>query len=65
MTAAPSKQAIKQKEKREARKARKADEKASGDISPALLVPSSRPPFLTTGDAEKDKKIKNINKASN
>ncbi|XP_026323322.1 eukaryotic translation initiation factor 2A isoform X2 [Hyposmocoma kahamanoa] len=59
----PSKQAIKQKEKREARKARKAEERAKGDTSPAppdAVTP--RAPFVSTGDPEKDKKIKNINK---
>lgn len=58
---APSKQAVKQKEKREARKARKAEEKARGDASPP---PSAAPraPFVSTGDPEKDKKIKNLNK---
>nr|XP_049698607.1 eukaryotic translation initiation factor 2A [Helicoverpa armigera] len=62
-SAAPSKQAIKQKEKREARKARKAEEKARGDASPpppAAATP--RAPFVSTGDPEKDKKIKNLNK---
>ncbi|CAK1599988.1 unnamed protein product [Parnassius mnemosyne] len=67
VNAAPSKQAIKQKEKREARKARKAEERAAGDTSP--LPPStsttSRAPFVSTGDPEKDKKIKNINKKLN
>ncbi|KAL4715260.1 hypothetical protein ACJJTC_007842 [Scirpophaga incertulas] len=65
---APSKQALKQKEKREARKARKAEEKAKGDASPAPAPASSpapaapRPAFISTGDPEKDKKIKNLNK---
>lgn len=62
-SAAPSKQAIKQKEKREARKARKAEERATGDTSPPAPAPS-RPAFISTGDPEKDKKIKNINKVS-
>lgn len=57
--AVPSKQAIKQKEKREARKARKAE--AKGDESPPP-APGSRVPFISTGDPEKDKKIKNLNK---
>ncbi|XP_045510592.1 eukaryotic translation initiation factor 2A [Colias croceus] len=63
--AAPSKQAIKQKEKREARKARKAEEKATdkGDTPPS--TPSSRAPFVSTGDPEKDKKIRNVNKKLN
>ncbi|RVE49429.1 hypothetical protein evm_005941 [Chilo suppressalis] len=60
-SAAPSKQAIKQKEKREARKARKAEEKAKGDTSPPPPT-SSRAPFISTGDPEKDKKIKSLNK---
>ncbi|XP_047536402.1 eukaryotic translation initiation factor 2A [Vanessa atalanta] len=67
--ATPSKQAIKQKEKREARKARKAEERA-GDASPSappaasLAAPgaAARAPFVSTGDPDKDKKIKNINK---
>ncbi|XP_073945804.1 eukaryotic translation initiation factor 2A [Choristoneura fumiferana] len=59
--AAPSKQAIKQKEKREARKARKAEERATGDTSPPAPAPP-RSAFVSTGDPEKDKKIKNINK---
>ncbi|CAG4963296.1 unnamed protein product [Parnassius apollo] len=67
VNAAPSKQAVKQKEKREARKARKAEERAAGDTSP--LPPSTsttpRAPFVSTGDPEKDKKIKNINKKLN
>ncbi|XP_045513487.1 eukaryotic translation initiation factor 2A [Pieris brassicae] len=59
--AAPSKQAIKQKEKREARKARKAEEKGEqGDTAPAASAP--RQAFTSTGDPEKDKKIKNLNK---
>ncbi|XP_041974244.1 eukaryotic translation initiation factor 2A isoform X2 [Aricia agestis] len=60
---APSKQAIKQKEKREARKARKAEERA--DESPAAPAPApatNKQPFVSTGDPEKDKKIKNLNK---
>ncbi|CAH0747244.1 unnamed protein product [Diatraea saccharalis] len=61
-TAGPSKQAIKQKEKREARKARKAEEKSKGDTSPTPPTASSRAPFISTGDPEKDKKIKNLNK---
>ncbi|CAH0722745.1 unnamed protein product, partial [Brenthis ino] len=64
-TDAPSKQAIKQKEKREARKARKAEERAGDDspASPAAPAPvAPRAPFVSTGDPEKDKKIKNINK---
>lgn len=63
-SAAPSKQAIKQKEKREARKARKAEEKASGDTTspPAAAATTPRAPFISTGDPEKDKKIKNLNK---
>lgn len=64
-TAGPSKAAIKQKEKREARKARKADEKAQGDVSPprpASTAATSKTPFVSTGDPDKDKKIKNINK---
>ncbi|CAH0698922.1 unnamed protein product [Spodoptera exigua] len=62
-SAAPSKQAIKQKEKREARKARKAEEKASGDTSsPPAATTTPRAPFISTGDPEKDKKIKNLNK---
>ncbi|XP_028028388.1 eukaryotic translation initiation factor 2A [Bombyx mandarina] len=66
----PSKQAIKQKEKREARKVRKAEEKAKGDVSPedgSSPVPptTTRQPFVSTGDPEKDKKIKNINKKLN
>ncbi|KAL0850018.1 hypothetical protein ABMA28_011928 [Loxostege sticticalis] len=61
-SAAPSKQAIKQKEKREARKARKAEERATGDAPPPPAASTPRPPFVSTGDPEKDKKIKNINK---
>ncbi|XP_022826159.1 eukaryotic translation initiation factor 2A [Spodoptera litura] len=62
-SAAPSKQAIKQKEKREARKARKAEEKASGDTTaPPAAATTPRAPFISTGDPEKDKKIKNLNK---
>lgn len=61
-SAAPSKQALKQKEKREKAKARKAEEKARGDASPPPPVASSRAPFVSTGDPEKDKKIKNLNK---
>ncbi|KAL0895564.1 hypothetical protein ABMA27_011665 [Loxostege sticticalis] len=61
-SAAPSKQAIKQKEKREARKARKAEERAKGDASPPPAAATPRPAFVSTGDPEKDKKIKNINK---
>ncbi|XP_013167113.1 PREDICTED: eukaryotic translation initiation factor 2A-like [Papilio xuthus] len=66
VNAAPSKQAIKQKEKREARKARKAEERAADD-SPAPAAPPAPPahnkqPFTSTGDPEKDKKIKNLNK---
>ncbi|GBP22933.1 Eukaryotic translation initiation factor 2A [Eumeta japonica] len=57
----PSKAAIKQKEKREARKARKAEEKAQGDVSPTPPA-APRPAFVSTGDPDKDKKIKNINK---
>ncbi|XP_068628355.1 eukaryotic translation initiation factor 2A [Battus philenor] len=64
VNAAPSKQAIKQKEKREARKARKAEERATGDSSPVSpAIPATpRAPFVSTGDPEKDKKIKNVNK---
>ncbi|KAM3966790.1 eukaryotic translation initiation factor 2A [Aphomia sociella] len=58
----PSKQALKQREKREARKARKAEERASGDSPPSQPAAASRPAFVSTGDPEKDKKIKNINK---
>ncbi|XP_050673371.1 eukaryotic translation initiation factor 2A isoform X1 [Leptidea sinapis] len=64
----PSKQAIKQKEKREARKARKAEEKAErGDTSPQPPPPNTtnKAPFVSTGDPEKDKKIKNLNKKLN
>lgn len=63
-SAAPSKQAIKQKEKREARKARKAEDKAQNDNSPpsATAPATPRAPFVSTGDPEKDKKIKNLNK---
>uniref|UniRef100_S4PJP5 Eukaryotic translation initiation factor 2A n=1 Tax=Pararge aegeria TaxID=116150 RepID=S4PJP5_9NEOP len=61
LDAAPSKQAIKQKEKREARKARKADER-TGDTSPTPPTTTPRAPFVSTGDPEKDKKIKNLNK---
>lgn len=60
--AAPSKQALKQKEKREKAKARKAEEKARGDASPPPPVSTSRAPFISSGDPEKDKKIKNLNK---
>ncbi|XP_072935820.1 eukaryotic translation initiation factor 2A [Epargyreus clarus] len=60
VNAAPSKQAIKQKEKREARKAKRAGER---ETSPPPTTPqASRPPFISTGDPDKDKKIKNINK---
>ncbi|XP_063834256.1 eukaryotic translation initiation factor 2A [Ostrinia nubilalis] len=62
VSAAPSKQAIKQKEKREARKARKAEERAKGDASPPPPATTPRAPFVSTGDPEKDKKIKNLNK---
>ncbi|CAG9575982.1 unnamed protein product [Danaus chrysippus] len=61
--ATPSKQAIKQKEKREARKARKAEER--GDAAPTITptTPTTpKAPFVSTGDPEKDKKIKNLNK---
>ncbi|XP_045761274.1 eukaryotic translation initiation factor 2A [Maniola jurtina] len=61
LDAAPSKQAIKQKEKREARKARKAEERPE-DASPAPPAAAPRAPFVSTGDPEKDKKIKNLNK---
>ncbi|KAG7304377.1 hypothetical protein JYU34_011317 [Plutella xylostella] len=61
--AAPSKAAIKQKEKREARKARKAEEKAQDPSPPrAAAAAAPRPAFVSTGDPDKDKKIKNINK---
>ncbi|XP_026764409.2 eukaryotic translation initiation factor 2A isoform X1 [Galleria mellonella] len=60
--AGPSKQAIKQREKREARKARKAEERATGDPPPPQPPSTPRPAFVSTGDPEKDKKIKNINK---
>ncbi|XP_048005469.1 eukaryotic translation initiation factor 2A isoform X2 [Leguminivora glycinivorella] len=63
VNAAPSKQALKQKQKREARKVRNAEEKASSEAPPpAEGVASARPAFVSTGDPEKDKKIKNINK---
>ncbi|OWR51333.1 putative Eukaryotic translation initiation factor 2A, partial [Danaus plexippus plexippus] len=64
--ATPSKQAIKQKEKREARKARKAEER--GDAAPTVTptTPTTpKAPFVSTGDPEKDKKIKNLNKKLN
>lgn len=56
-----SKAAIKQKEKREARKARKAEEKVEG-ASPAPVSNAPKAAFVSTGDPEKDKKIKNLNK---
>ncbi|XP_053601637.1 eukaryotic translation initiation factor 2A [Plodia interpunctella] len=61
-SAAPSKQALKQKQKREARKERKAEERAQGvgDAPPAPAAP--RPAFVSSGDPETDKKIKNLNK---
>lgn len=63
---APSKQAIKQKEKREARKSRKAEEKAQGDVSAEAAQPAApKQAFVSTGDPEKDKKIKNLNKKLN
>ncbi|XP_059049080.1 eukaryotic translation initiation factor 2A [Achroia grisella] len=61
-SATPSKQAIKQREKREARKAKKAEERATGDPPPPQSPVAPRPAFVSTGDPEKDKKIKNLNK---
>ncbi|KAI5642236.1 eukaryotic translation initiation factor eIF2A domain-containing protein [Phthorimaea operculella] len=65
---APSKQALEQKKKREARKARKAEERERGDASPAPPPAAGTPSksaFVSTGDPEKDKKIKNVQKKLN
>lgn len=63
---APSKAALKQKKKREAKKAKKQEEadSASSPLKDALPVVSNVKINLT-GNPEKDKKIKNIQKVSN
>lgn len=60
-----SKAALKQKRKREAKKAKK-QENAEGDIQDATEMekPCSGIIVTLTGDVEKDKKIKNLKKVS-
>lgn len=56
----PSKATLKQRKKREARKARKEEEGTNDNNKPTA---TSNVQVLLTGDLEKDKKIKNIKKA--